>query len=196
MTWTKRAVFKAGYCLVLPALFTGNIGAATVDEPGGQSYHFATHYDIEIAAPQSTVWRWLSDLPAWMYDFELAHVGGEVGQAGEVRRLYKGQDFKVMITHSEPGRVLVMANLPSVFKGEAGTGIGVMTLHQTAPGQTKVSLTMNRRYTWEGTGDNKDNAQRLVRDSTDFRKRTDAMWMRFLERLKSLAEAGDDGKHE
>ena len=86
-----------------------------------------------------------------MFDFEMAPVVGTPGSVGHVVRLYEGQDFQIMLTAVEPGRLLAMANLPMLDRGETGTGTGVVQLTPVGSG-TEVSLIMSRRYEWSGVG--------------------------------------------
>ena len=119
-----------------------------------------------------------------MYDFEMSHVSGMWGEEGEVLRLYSGQDFFSQITSAVPNELLVVANLPSKFKGEYSTGIAVITLNETQ-GKTTVDLTISRRFTWQGEG---INPMKSTRESPEFIKNTRTMWDRFLEKLRALSE--------
>jgi len=169
-------------------LLTSHVGAsdATTVEPDGDSYHYVSHFSIEIDAPIERVWENLIDVGSWMYEFELTLVAGTPGTEGEVRRLYEGQEFLIEITKVIPNELLVFANLPSSFNGEYSTGVAVITLDE-AGGVTKVRLTMSRRYSWES---DTPNTQRLMRESAEFSERTKAMWQhRFLGRLRSLSES-------
>ncbi len=168
---------------------TWSAGTVT-PEPDANNYSFVSHYKITINASPEVVWPQLIALEKWMYEFELSRVAGEPGQPGEVRRLYEGQDFYMQVTKAVPNEVLVVSNLPSVFKGEASTGIGVMTLTTVGPDVTVVNLTMSRRYQWQGEGENPFAAQR---NSQAFNENTDAMWGRFLKRL-ALISTGADAK--
>lgn len=154
-------------------------------EPDDSSYHFVSHYSIEIEAPANAVWKQLVDVGSWMYEFELSLESGTPGHEGEVRRLYPGQDFFIEITKIIPNKLLVFANLPSVLNGEYSTGVSVITLTETG-GTTTVNLTMSRRYSWDSTA---PNPQRSLRESPEFQERTGAMWQGFLGRLRSLVEA-------
>lgn len=154
-------------------------------EPEDGVYNFVSHYRVEIAAPPAAVWPVLLDLGGWMYDFEMAPVSGEAGQPGQVLRLYRDQPFMVQITQVVEHKLLAIANLPLVFQGEYGTGVGVMTLHQTLEG-TEVALTMSRRYVWQGEG---VNPLRTQRATAEFQQQTRALWQdRFLARLKEIVE--------
>lgn len=158
---------------------------ALTPEPSPDAYSFVTHYRIPIDAPKAQVWPYLVDLKAWMYEFELSPISGHPAQEGQILRLYTGQDFKIQITKVIPNEMLAISNLPMTFKDEHVTGVGVMTLHDKGDG-TEVSLTMSRRYTWKGEG---ENPLRATRNSEDFHAQTKAMWQsRFLARLKCLAE--------
>lgn len=121
----------------------------------------------------------------WMYDFAMTTIEGRPGQVGAVVRLYEGQDFKTLLTAVEPERLLIMANLPITDRGETGTGLGIVQLTELGVGRTEVSLVMSRRYDWSGT---RENVLRTTRQSPEFNLRTDAMWLRFLERLKANTE--------
>lgn len=154
-------------------------------EPDESSYHFVSHYSIEIAASADTVWDQLVDVSSWMYEFELSLESGTPGQEGEVRRLYPGQDFFIELTKTIPNELLVFANLPATNNGEYSTGIAVITLGE-AEGITTVKLTMNQRFGWDNL---EPNPQRALRESPDFQERTRVMWQkRFLGRLRSLVE--------
>ena len=178
-----RWVSVALLCLMFAKSWSS---AAVTFEPKTDSYHFVTHYRINIDAPPATVWQHLIDLKSWMYEFELSQLHGASGQPGQVLRLYENQDFEVLVTAAIDERMLAIANLPLTFRQEYGTGNGVMTLHNTETG-TELSLTMTRRYTWKGEG---ENPLLLQRQSTAFQQRTRDMWQgRFLTRLKELAEA-------
>lgn len=155
-------------------------------EPDGTSYHFVSHYTIDVAASASEVWDQLVDLGSWMYEFDLMPESGQPGKEGEVRRLYAGQDFFVEITKTIPRELLVFANLPSSFNGENSTGVAVIMLSES-DGTTTVKLTMSRRYSWDSE---EPNPQRSMRESPEFQERTRAMWNeRFLPRLKALVES-------
>lgn len=162
------------------------VSAAITVEPDRSSYHYVSHYSIEIDAPVDTVWKNLIDVSSWMYEFELTLVAGTPGEEGEVRRLYEGQEFLVEITKVIPNELLVIANLPSSFNGEYSTGVTVITLDEMG-GVTRVRLTMSRRYSWNS--DTPD-TQKQMRESAEFSERTKAMWQdRFLGKLRSLAES-------
>ena len=180
---------KLARSIVLAAfLYAANAGASetVTDEPDGSSYHFVAHYTIDLKASAPEVWDQLVDLRSWMFEFDLLPEAGTPGQEGEIRRLYSGQDFFIEITKVVPNEVLVFANLPTTFNGEHSTGVAVISLSETE-GVTTLSLTMSRRYTWSGEG---DNPQRTLRESPEFRGRTRAMWQeRFLGRLRSLVES-------
>lgn len=167
-------------------LYAVSVGASetVTTEPGARSYNFVSSYSVSIDAPVEVVWLHIRDLGAWMYDFEMSHVSGVPGDVGEVIRLYADQDFLMQVVESIPQELLVMANLPSNFKGEKSTGIGVVTMKQIES-VTVVTLTMSRRYTWNGQG---ESPQKLTRQSHSFQADTKARWARFLNRLKLLAE--------
>ncbi|MEM7284387.1 MAG: hypothetical protein AAF438_22535 [Pseudomonadota bacterium] len=173
---------------ILAVFFASPVSASeTVTlEPDGSSYHFVSHYSIVINGSASAVWDHLVDLGAWMYEFDLVLESGAAGQAGEVRRLYDGQDFFIEITKVIPNELLVLANLPSTFNGEDSTGVVVVLLHERDE-KTTVSLTMSRRYSGSGK---EPNPQRSMRESLEFQAGTRAMWNdRFLPKLKSLVES-------
>lgn len=177
----KFVVFAA---MVL--LASASHGSETLTaEPDQSSYHFVSHYSVAINATASEVWKHLIDLDSWMYEFELTREAGVPGQAGEVRRLYGGQDFFVELTKVIPNQLLVFANLPVTLNDESSTGVAVITLSDSGKGTT-VNLTMSRRYSWSKS---EPNPQRAMRESKEFQERTRAMWQdRFLARLKSLSE--------
>ena len=171
-------------CLALNA--TSATGSESVTpEPADDTYNFVSHYRVNIAAPVELVWPVLMDLKSWMYEFELLTVAGEQGSEGQVLRLYAGQDFMIQLTKVIPNELLSFVNLPLTFREELATGVSVITLQETTHGSS-VSVTMSRRYTWQGEG---ENPLRTTRETAEFHKRTDAMWQdRFLTRLKALAE--------
>lgn len=179
----------AGFSLLMLAMTSAPTATASETltvEPDGTSYHFVSHYSIDVAAPADEVWNQLVDVGSWMYEFDLSMVSGKPGQEGEVRRLYTGQDFFIEITKVIPNELLVFANLPSTFNGESSTGVAVISLNG-GNGMTTVKLTMSHRYSWDST---EPNPQRSVRESPEFRERTRAMWNeRFLPKLKSLVES-------
>ncbi|MEL7046998.1 MAG: SRPBCC family protein, partial [Pseudomonadota bacterium] len=154
-------------------------------EPSGDAYNFVTHYRVLINAPASVVWPVLLDFNAWMYEFKQSTVTGVPGTPGHILRLYEGQDYLTQLTAIEPQHMLTIVNLPLSLNGEFGTGVGVITLHESND-RTEVSLTMSRRYSPVGEGFGE---LRATRESPEFQARTRAMWRdRFLERLKSVAE--------
>ena len=172
--------------LAMPLVPVASASETLTAEPGGSSYHFVSHYSIDVAASANEVWNQLVDVGSWMYEFDMSLVSGEPGQEGEVRRLYSGQDFFMEITKVIPGELLVLANLPSSFNEESSTGVVVITLNESN-GIITVRLTMSRRYSW---GSEEPNPQRSMRESPEFQERTRAMWReRFLPKLKSLAES-------
>lgn len=119
-----------------------------------------------------------------MYDFEMSPHSGNAKQSGAVLRLYPGQDFFIQILSLVRNQSVVIANLPSTFRGEYSTGIGVITLTEVAD-RTFVNLTMGRRYVPVEKG---AEAMKTTRASGVFANGTRATWNRFLGRLKSLSE--------
>lgn len=179
----KIAHFTSVAAVMLVSVATAS--ETITPEPGESSYHFVSHYTVEVNAPASAVWKQLVDVGSWMYEFELSLESGTPGHEGEVRRLYSGQDFFIEITKVIPKELLVFANLPSSFNGEYSTGVAMITLSE-ANEITTVSLTMSRRYSWDSTD---PNTQRSMRESPEFQERTRAMWQeRFLGRLRELVE--------
>ena len=174
-------------CAVLLVLCGPAVASQSIStEPGGQSYTFVSHFEKTIDAPVGDVWPILTDLSSWMNEFELSHVSGEPGEEGAVMRLYPEQEFYIQLTQIIPNRLLAITNLPSTFQGEQSTGVGVILVHE-AHGKTKVSITLSRRYTWNGEGENPIKAHR---QSGVFQENTRAMWEdRFLGNLKTLSEA-------
>ena len=170
--------------LISSLLFGLGASAQVVDEPNGSAYHYVKSYRIEVAAPPAEVWPHVMNLGGWMFEFEMKTIEGTPGQVGSVVRLYEGQEFETLLTAVEPEQLLIMANLPITDRGETGTGIGVVHLTDIDDA-TEVSLIMNRRYDWRGT---RENVLRTTRQSVEFNQRTDAMWTKFLERLKAMAE--------
>jgi hypothetical protein len=170
---------------VLMLSLTANAEETLTEEPGAAAYHFSSSYRIEIAASAGHVWPHLIDYGAWMYDFEMSVHIGQAGEIGEVRRLYPGQDFFIQTIGMVPNENLVIANLPSEFRGEHSTGVGVISLVESG-GKTIVTLTMARRYEASGEG---AEAMKQMRSSQAFEGGTRETWNRFLGRLKDLAEA-------
>lgn len=183
---TRGSVDMQHILVVLTVLlcWDGRANESVVPEYGTDSYHYISSHSISIDATPTAVWPHLERLDSWMFEFELSNVAGELRQPGEVLRLYPEQEFYVQILESVAPKLLVMANLPSVFGDESSTGIGVMSLHANGS-RTDVTLTMSRRYTWLGKG---ENPQLATRSSSTFQDSTAALWARFLERLKTLAE--------
>ena len=173
------------FVLVLLCAQGAQVLAQVVDEPNGTAYHFVKSYRVHVLATPAEVWPHVMNLGGWMYDFEMTTVQGVEGQVGAVVRLYEGQDFMVQLTALEVARLMVMANLPMTDRGETGTGIGVTQLTALGDGTTEVSLVMSRRYDWSGT---RENVLRETRQSAEFNDFTDEMWLRFLNRLKAMAE--------
>ena len=180
-----RCSFIVLFCCVLTHA-TPTFGFEEVTgELKDDTYNFVSHYSVLIKASPEEVWSVLIQLDKWMYDFELKPLAGNDGQAGQILNLYAGQPFQIQISAAQPNRLLVIQNLPITFKNEYGTGTTVTTLHKTGEG-TEVSLTMSRRYSFKGVG---DNALRKQRESEVFQQQTRAMWeQRFLPKLKELVE--------
>ncbi len=154
-------------------------------EPDQKTYHFVSSYAVVINAPANLIWPQLLDLGSWMNEFEMDLISGDPGKEGAVYRLYPGQEFYTEITKAVPGELLVLANLPSTFQGELSTGIAVVSIHEI-DSVTRVDLTMSRRYTWQGEG---ENPLLQTRQSQQFQENTRAMWQdRFLGRLRDLSE--------
>ena len=110
---------------------------------------------------------------------------GVEGTGVEVR-----QDFYLQTVKVIPEKLLMQVNLPSLYRDEYSTGVGIFTLHSLCPtarcDSTRVSVIMDRRYVWQGDG---SNGTRAVRASADFNEATRAAWEdNYLPRLKSLAE--------
>lgn len=182
---TKIAPVTLLLVLLLCSTTTQGASETLTAEPSGEAYNYVTHYRVLIDAPTSEVWPVLMDFNLWMYEFEQSSVAGTPGTVGHVFRLYEGQDFLTQITAIVPERMVSIVNLPLTFNGEFGTGVAIITLHESDK-MTEVSLSMSRRYSPAGEGYNE---MRAIRDSGEFQERTRAMWKdRFLGRLKSLAE--------
>ncbi|MEL7537004.1 MAG: hypothetical protein AAFM91_08005 [Pseudomonadota bacterium] len=177
---------------ILAVIFAGvfatgaSASETLISEPDESSYHFVSHYSIEINASANEVWNEMIDLGSWMTEFDLILESGVAGQAGEVRRLYSGQEFFIEITKVISNELLVFANLPSELNGEHSTGVAVISLTENGA-TTTVKLTMSRRYSWDNE---EPNPQRLMRETPEFQERTRSMWNeRFLPKLKSLSES-------
>ncbi len=180
-----KSIYLATVATLLLTASATRASETITAEPDGSTYHFVSHYSIEIDASPADVWPQLIDVGSWMYEFELALESGTPGEEGEVRRLYSGQGFFIQITKLIPNELLVFANLPSNFNGEHSTGTAVITLGE-AGDITTVRLTMSRRFSWDGA---EPNPHRATRESAEFQENTRAMWQdRFLNRLKSLVE--------
>ncbi|VUD64903.1 hypothetical protein TDB9533_03429 [Thalassocella blandensis] len=154
-------------------------------EPNTKSYNLVSHYEQLISAKPEIVWPHVMNLKTWMVDFEMSHVSGEIDQVNEVLRLYPEQEFYVQRTAVIPNRLLSIANLPVKYNNEVLTGIGIITL-QKLGNKTLVSVTMSRRFTWLGDGDNPMKSKRLSEVNQQRRANT---WKSFLLKLQSLAEA-------
>ena len=179
---TLRWVLLPVLLLTSPGLFSNE---TLTPEPSSDSYNFVSHYRTTIHASVEQVWPVLIDLGAWMYEFELSTESGFPGTPGQILNLYQGQDFKVQVAGVELYKMLSVVNLPLTFQGEYGTGVGVMTLHESN-NSTEVSVTMSRRYTSEV---GLPNPLRERRASAEFQEQTRSMWQdRFLARLKQLVE--------
>ena len=148
-----RTRFLCTILAVLAWLPSASASETVTPEPDGSSYHFVSHYTVEIDSPASTVWDQLVDVGSWMYEFDLALESGTPGEEGEVRRLYAGQEFFIEITKMIPNELLVFANLPATFNGEASSGVAIITLSETDE-VTTIDLMMSRRYSWDGTEPN------------------------------------------
>ena len=170
---------------IAPPKATAKASETLTPELEAESYNYVSTYRVSINAPASVVWLHLTDLGSWMYDFEMIHVKGKKKAVGQVLRLYEGQDFFVQLVSMRPNENLVVANLPTTFGGEYSTGIAVVDLVEKAD-ETTLSLTMSRRYTWQGQG---KNPLKQMRSSDQFQQGSETTWTRFLDRLKSLAEA-------
>ena len=177
-----RIVLFAGLLTLISNLAVAS--ESLIDEPDGNSYNFVSHYSIEIDAPATMVWNHLIDLGSWMYDLEMKPISGTKELEGRVLRLYEGQDFYVQITKAIPNKLLVISNLPATMDGERlSSGISVTTLTEIA-GKTTVELTMSRRYTWNGSGENHLKSRR---QSKEFIANTRSTWSRFLGKLSDLS---------
>ncbi len=182
-----RMIAIAAMGCSMPAVASETI----TSEPDGSSYHYVSHYTVDIDAPATAVWDHLIDLRSWMYEFDMSLESGTPGQEGEVRRLYPGQDFFVQITKIVPNELLVLANLPVTFNGEYSTGVVVITLTES-DGVTTIELTMSRRYSWDSA---EPNPARERRESPEFQERARAMWEdRFLGRLRTLVESSTQNR--
>ncbi len=174
------------YAAAIASIPSAVASETVTPEPDHSAYHFVSHFSVDIEASAEDVWPQLRDLGSWMYEFDLTLESGEAGEKGEVRRLYAGQDFFIQVTRIIPEKLLVFANLPSSFNGEHSTGVAIISITE-AGGTSTVSLTMSRRYRWDGEGENPNMA---LRESDEFQERTRSMWQdRFLGRLKSLVES-------
>lgn len=183
-----KNIIAAGLLVIAASVGTATASETLTPEPAPDTYNYVSTYRVGIDAPAAAVWPHLINLGSWMYDFEMAPEQGEAGTVGQVLRLYAGQDFFVQILGMTPNENLVVANLPAMFRDEYSTGVAVMDLVETE-GRTTLSLTMSRRYTWQGEG---ENPLRAMRSSDEFKQGSEATWNRFLDRLKSLAESAED----
>lgn len=157
---------------------------------GSNAYHTSFYYEILIDRPAALIWPHLIQQSTWIEsDFE--PVSGVPGQVGNIQRLYAGQQFYMQTLKVIPEKLLLQVNLPSLYRDEYSTGVGIFTLHPVCPNarcnSTRLSVIMDRRYVWQGEG---HNGTRDVRGSVDFNEATRVAWEdNYLPRLKSLAEA-------
>ncbi len=158
------------------------------EEAGTDAYHYVSTYRTEINASAEQVWPHLLDFGSWMVDFDMSHQGEGLTREGSLFRLYPGQDFFIQVLSLVPHESVVIANLPSRFRGEDSTGIGVISLTQIPDGTTVLNLTMSRRYKPTGSG-----AEELknMRQSPGFRDGTSETWNRFLTELKARVETAE-----
>ena len=63
----------ACYAVVAALIYVSPSAASETltPEPDGSSYHFVSHYAVEIDSPAGVVWSQLIDVGSWMYEFEL-----------------------------------------------------------------------------------------------------------------------------
>jgi hypothetical protein len=156
-----------------------------VEEVDGKSYNYISFYEVTIDQRIGLVWPQLKNLSSWMFEFELSNVAGDIGQEGEVLRLYPKQDFFIQVAKIIPEKLFAIVNLPVKFKDELSTGNAIIHLTEVDE-KTVVSITMNRRYTWLGQG---ENPMRAIRKSESFAMNSKVMWEeKFLGRLKQLTE--------
>lgn len=148
------------------------------------TYNYVSNYQVKINSSSDIVWRNLVNLKSWMYAFELSHYSGNKGEVGEILRLYPNQEFYIQVTGKVENKLLTIVNLPSTFKGEKSTGVGVISL-ETSGTDTLVRLTMSRRYQWLGEG---ENTMKTKRESKAFQESTAKMWGNFLNKLKEISE--------
>ena len=179
------------YALLLSSLWVACIGPSLAgdEHAAPEIYYSVFHYEIEIEASPSEVWPHLVDFGSWMYEFDMLHVSGPRSGEGEIIRLYEGQDFLMQAVKIIPNKLYVGVHLPVEFRGELGTGTGILNLVETAEGTT-VTNTMSRKYSWAHP---EPNPLKATRQSAEFKESNRAMWEdRFLPRLKALAEGRED----
>lgn len=185
-----KTIVLCGWAMFAQADLNHEI-AGIPDEMSAASgtYHAPFYFETLINRPPDVVWPHLTDLASWI-EFDFLPVSGRPGHEGEIVQLYAGQDFYTQTVKVIPDKLLMSVNLPSVYRGEYSTGIGIFLLaplcaDSSCPG-TRVSVIMNRRYVWQGDG---ENGTRQVRESADFQAATRAAWEgRYLPALKKLAE--------
>ncbi|HSG66450.1 MAG TPA: hypothetical protein VLD39_15685, partial [Gammaproteobacteria bacterium] len=159
---------------------------AIIDSELASAYHFVDTYEILIDRPPDVVWPQLVNIGSWMHEFAMIHESGPVGAEGEVLRLYEGQDFFVEIVKVVPGKLILIANLPSTMQGEEMVGVGMLTLTEV-DGKSLVSNFMSRHMSWP---DRAENPLRARRESAEYRELNRELWQQeFFGRLRELAES-------
>lgn len=103
----------------------------------------------------------------------------------EGERVHLYGDFYIEVVKVIPQKMIVLANLPNVDRGEQSQGIAMVSVTEDN-GKTLVSIFMSRIYNWF---DSKENPQRKTRESSEFANQRKATFKdNFLVKLKQLAE--------
>ncbi|MGL6161936.1 hypothetical protein [Microbulbifer sp.] len=150
----------------------------------GDSYYYVDHFETVINRPADEVWPHVVEMGKWMP--WMAGGNSEIKDVSEGKKVHLYGDFYIEVVKVIPQKMILLANLPSMEKGEQSQGVAMVSITESN-GKTIVSIFMSRIYNWF---EDKENSQRVTRESAEFASQRKATFKdNFLAKLKALAEA-------
>ncbi|MBB3059571.1 SRPBCC family protein [Microbulbifer rhizosphaerae] len=178
----KKILLKITILLGLCVSFSSVAQINNLETNLGGSYYYVDHFETVIDKPVDEVWPHVVEMSKWMPWMAADSESNKISEGDRIH-LYGG--FYIEVVKIIPKKMIVLANLPNVDRGEQSQGIAMVSVAE-ANGKTLVSIFMSRIYNWF---DSKENPQRATRESSEFSDQRKATFKdNFLVKLKQLAE--------
>ncbi|WP_308366237.1 MULTISPECIES: hypothetical protein [unclassified Microbulbifer] len=179
----KTCLFKVTILVGLCISFSSEAQVNDLETNLGDSYYYVDHFETVIDKPVDEVWPHVVEMGKWMP--WMTGANPESNKISEGERVHLYDDFYIEVVKIIPQKMILLANLPNVDRGEQSQGVAMISVTE-ANGKTLVSIFMSRIYNWF---DAEENPQRATRESSEFAKKRKAVFKdNFLVKLKQLAE--------